>query len=293
RIYQKVYKRGPSGGWQNWKEIIQKFNSAPAAVNSPDGKVLDLFALGEDNQIYQIVYYRGGNYSRWGTWVNIKGKTFKSAPGVVNSPDGKVLDLFALGEDNRIYQIVYTRGKITFSWPSSFITYAQYGDWQQVPGNETFNSAPAAVNSPDGNVLNLFALGQNNRIYQKVYKRGPSGGWQNWQQVPGNETFNSAPAAVNSPDGNVLNLFALGQNNRIYQKVYKRGPSGGWQNWQQVPGNETFNSAPAAVNSPDGNVLNLFALGQNNRIYQKVYKRGPSGGWQNWKEIDKVAPLCA
>jgi len=100
----------------------------------------------------------------------------------------------------------------------------------------------------------------------------------------------SAPAAVNSPDGRLLDVFAQGADGRLYELVYERGGIG-WGSWQLVPGQMVIASAPAVVNSPDGTLLSVFVLGQDQDIYQIVYARG-AGGWRDWQPVTQSTAQC-
>ncbi|MFC1506561.1 hypothetical protein ACFLQ6_05755, partial [Thermoproteota archaeon] len=194
-IWEKNYKRDSQEGWQSWKEILytekQLFDHDPAVINTPDGKLAEIFALGKDGYIYEKLYNRdspGG----WTGWIRIGNhyQTFISAPTVVNSPDGKELRVLALGVDNNIHELIYSRESGT-GWSSKWMNIG-------VTSNFRFTSRPTAINSPDGKLLNIFVFNQNARISQITYDYG-SKSWGDWEEVPGNETFNSAPAAVNSP----------------------------------------------------------------------------------------------
>jgi M6 family metalloprotease-like protein len=264
--------------WKIELPETRRFKSAPGVLDSPDGNLQSVFALSEDGYIYQCYHSRISNVADWQNWsawsALPKTRKFKSAPTAMNSPDGKLASVFALGEDGYIYQAVYSRS-----------AGGGWGQWSRVPGAQRFKSAPAAMNSPDGKLASVFALGEDDYVYQIVYSRSPGGGWEKWSRVPGTQRFQSAPAVMNSPDGKLASVFALGQDKYVYQIVYSRSPGGGWGKWSRVSGTQRFQSAPAVMNSPDGDAAQVYALGEDGYVYQIVYARGADGGWGQWSKL--------
>jgi M6 family metalloprotease-like protein len=154
-----------------------------------------------------------------------------------------------------------------------------------------FVSAPAAVNSSDGQLLNLFALAGSGYVAQTSYTRDQSVGWRDWAWLPGSVEFVGAPAVVNSPDGSLVDVFVTGKDGAIYEITYVRG-GGGWQSWTPLPGGLYFVSAPAAINSPDGALLDVFAVASDGNLYEIVYARG-GGGWQSWTALPGGVALAS
>lgn len=272
-----------SGRLDNWSQQFklqetQRFISAPAVMNSPDGYLQSVFALGEDGYIYQAYHSRLSDSSEWQNWASWsalpKTSRFISAPAVMNSPDGTLASVFALGQDGYIYQVVYNRS-----------SGGPWGDWLRLPGDIRFQSAPAVMNSPDGLLAEVFARAEDGYIYQIVYSRGPNGGWREWQRLPGNLRFSSAPAVINSPDGSLGEVFALGEDGYIYQVVYSRGPDGGWGDWLSLPRTMPFQSTPAVINLPDENLTSVLALGEDGYLYHVSYSRRPGIGWGSWERL--------
>lgn len=262
------------------------FQESPALLFSPDHMLLNVFALGQDGYVYQSRHNRESDVEEWRNWTPWSAlpqtMKFKSGPAALNSPDGDLASVYALGQDDYLYQIVYSR-----------MSGGGWQTWTRIPGTQRFKSAPAVMNSPDGNLASIFALGDDDCIYQMIYSRKPGGGWQTWTRIPGAPRFKSAPAVMNSPDGELASVFALGQDDAIHQIIYSRKPGGGWQAWTQIPGTQRFKSAPAAMNSPDGELAHLLALGQDNTIYRTVYPRIPGGAWQAWSQVPVTQPFAS
>ena len=267
--------------WKPWVKLpgTTKFQSTPTALNTPDGKLLSVMATGQDGYVYQILYARGPGSHWQSKWSKLPGTTkFQSAPTSFNTPDGKLLSVMATGQDGYVYQILYARGPGSH-WQSK---------WSKLPGTTKFQSAPTSFNTPDGKLLSVMATGQDGYVYQILYARGPGSHWQSkWSKLPGTTKFQSAPTSFNTPDGKLLSVMATGQDGYVYQILYARGPGSHWQSkWSKLPGTEKFISAPWSMNSADGNLALVYALGDDHRLYTLVFIRGAgSRWWSRWAPV--------
>lgn len=157
-----------------------------------------------------------------------------------------------------------------------------------MPQTHTFKSAPAILDSPDGNLQSVFALGVDGYIYQTYHSRiaavGDWSNWTSWNPISPTMKFKSAPAAINSPDGKRARIFALGQDDFLYEINYIRGPGSHWDSWTKVPGVQKFQGTPAVINTPTGNLSSIFALGQNGYIYQILGKPNKKE-WYSWSSL--------
>lgn len=222
-----------------------------------------------------------GHLDSWAIPVKVEEtRRFASAPAVMNSPDGYLQSVFALGEDGYIYQTYHNRLSNRSNWQN-------WSAWSALPKSVRFASAPAAMNSPDGTLASVFALGQDGYIYQAVYNRSAGGPWGNWSRLPGNLQFQSAPAVMNSPDGSLASVFAVARDGYIYQSIYPRTKSSGWSEWVRLPGSLRFKAAPAVINSPDGRLAEVFALAEDGYIYQLNFRRGSADGWDSWQLLPR------
>ncbi|MBL7103310.1 MAG: hypothetical protein ISS18_03185 [Bacteroidales bacterium] len=256
----------------------QKFKSAPITINSADGVLQSVFALGNDGYIYQTFTSAFTDDNKWQPWTKLPGNTkFKSAPTALNTPGGNILSVMATGEDGYVYQILFFRGSGSH-WQNN---------WTKLPGNTKFKSAPTSLNTPGGNILSVMATGEDGYVYQILYFRGSGSHWQNnWTKLPGNTKFKSAPTALNTPGGNMLSVMATGEDGYVYQILFFRGPGSHWQNkWTKLHGNLTVKSAPWSMNSADGKLAIVYVLGDDNRIYEKVFFRGSGSYWTDWEPL--------
>lgn len=242
---------------------------------------VNVYALKSNGYIGQTIVRvdSTGHLDNWATPIAVEEtRRFTSAPAVMNSPDGNLQSVFALADDGYIYQSYHNRISGSSDWQN-------WSSWSALPKTMRFGSAPAVMNSPDGNLASVFALGQDGYIYQIVYARTNSNGWGDWQPIPGSRRFKAAPAVINSPDGRLAEVFALADDGYIYQINFRRGTSQGWGDWQLLPQSVRFQAAPAVINMPDENLTSVFALGEDGYLYHVNYSRHAGKGWSNWERL--------
>jgi M6 family metalloprotease-like protein len=239
----------------------QDFIFAPAVVNSADGMLQEIFAVGEDGWIYQTFTSAFISDDEWTKWSKIPGGyECKFEPCAINSADGKYLHIFATHREGDIYGIDYDR---------------ESGQWGKYYFHSEiiFKSGPTAFFSPDSSQMVIMATGEDGFIYINRFPAGSC--WQGWTKLPGKMKFKSGISAVKSPRGSVLNFVVTGEDGNIY---YNRGlPL--WEEWNKLPGDMRSNSKPSAIYSPDGDFLMIYALGIDDVIYLTAYI---NYFWTNW-----------
>ncbi|MCB6179055.1 hypothetical protein LHP98_13085 [Rhodobacter sp. Har01] len=251
----------------------------PKDVLSRDqNSLLRLTASGSLEHILIDVHDNGAFRSLGKTFQLTSSWTFEGQPAFLYSPDYELLSAFTIGTGGYVYQNFQARETDTDAFPP-------WSGWTGLPQSVKFQGGVAALNAPDGKKAYVFALGQDNYIHQNTYQRGAGGGWLGWQKLPGAQKFDSAPTAINSPDGTLTSVFATGQDQAIYQTFTSHASGGSWQGWSKLPDTRKFASAPAAMNSADGLHASVFALGHDGFIYQCIYDRVPGGSWGSWQKL--------
>ncbi|MFD5922241.1 hypothetical protein ACFVYP_36005, partial [Kitasatospora sp. NPDC058201] len=84
------------------------------------------------------------------------------------------------------------------------------------------------------NALELFALGQDSRIYRAYWS--PAEGWRYWFLTGDWQFAATAVAAVPSTPARTLDLFGVGTDGTMAHSYYHDG----WNGWQVVPGGQVF-----------------------------------------------------
>jgi hypothetical protein len=124
-------------------------------------------------------------------------------------------------------------------------------------------------------------VGTNNGMFHRAFN---GGNWEDTHWEPmGDATFTSAPAAV-SFSLNRLDVFAVGNNARMFHNAWN---GMAWTDWDDLGGGP-FRFAPAAV-ARGHQGLDVFALNLDGKIYHN--HRGFDGsGWSGWEAPGGGAP---
>ena len=114
------------------------------------------------------------------------------------------------------------------------------------------------MTTADGQRLHAFGQGTDQRLWH-AYSFNSGTNWAGWWPV-GFGAFNSAPAAVMSPDGGIIRVFGRGLDHGFYQAV-STDDSVTWSDWTAMVPGAVFSSGPAATLEADGLRLRLFGRG--------------------------------
>ena len=175
------------------------------------------------------------------------------------------------GTNNRIYQ----RQVNNDNW-STLTNGRLYADMTS-PNLRTWDSDPAAVNSPDGSTKLLAAARQNN-MYVGRFANNAWSGWQNLGGPTGNATVCSAPAlAQNSVEAR---LFALGCNGNLYERLRPNAANATWSECSLVAGPPTGTGIFGMVaTAGTAGEFEVFATSTNKRLWQLTSTNGVWSGW--------------
>ena len=154
--------------------------------------------------------------------------------------------------------------------------------WKWLPAESLGGQIIGApgVFSRDHQHTDVFALGVDNRIYQKRYVDGS--GWIDWRDF-GVLTFTSSPA-VDSRAPYHLHIFARGTDGQVWTKWWTEDDD--WLPWKPLGGK--IIGAPAVRTS--GDTTYLFARGTDNCLWwNKLRPVAPNDwNWTGWDRVDDV-----
>jgi hypothetical protein len=225
-----VYRQGFDGDewsgrwWRTGNNNIQARVLVP--VKAPDGRE-ELFAIGEDRQVYHLWMIRRQFQLSWNSpvivsydwsdrWVSLGGDMDSLAAG--QSIDGR-FELFAVGRNGRMYHRWQTQVNNPAVWAPSWIDH----------GGQ-FRSLSVASNF-DGR-LEVFALGLDNQLYHK-WQSQPNSGFSDWVSLGG--SFRTVAVALN--DRGQIEVYAIGTDGHLWhtQEIIEPWFFGrrvtGWDRW--------------------------------------------------------------
>jgi hypothetical protein len=254
--------------WGQWKKRGGFFNSAPAAVSWGDDRI-DVFVWGQDNHVGHLWY----NGSKWKGWQDLG---HPDTGGITSSPAAASiapnhLSILVKGADNALYNR---------AWNGE-----EWGPWWRRGG--TIQDAPAAVSTYQRQHfaesetapydLHVFVRGMDNKIGHLWWDS--NNGWQGWEGLdhPPNVPIASGPA-VSSRGPGQLEVFARGNDNALWRRIFKNGA---WGQWNSL--GASFKDAPAAVSWGADNI-NVLIRGMDNKIGRMWWDN--INGWQGWEGLE-------
>jgi len=258
-----VYARGTDNtlrhktyndGWTGWERLGGAIASDPGVYKNFDSQIVDLYALGEDDDVVRRWYYSGTQeWSEWGS----HGGDMASAPAAVARYQGfSVVNLFVLDNNTTLFHQWYTDA-------------ANWMPWGPLRSGPT--SGPAVI-SRAWSEFDLLVRGAAGDLTYASY--GDTAGWSSWASLGGPTSGQIASdPAVASRESGELNVFARGNDGAIWHRART---ASGWGAWQSLGG--VWASNPASV-SPTSGQLQVFAVDDEQYLWTNHWT--PSG-WSGW-----------
>ena len=196
--------------------------SSRPAVAAPASDRVGLVARGV-GPTYNTLFRQWKETAGWSAWTNLSG-TATSAPAL--AAQGARYDVFARGPNNALQWKAATNCTDSCRWDSG---------WTSLGGS--LSSEPAAV-SWGNKRIDVFWRSSDGSIYHHSCNGSR---WSATASLGGSMTQGSP--AVSSPASGKLDLFARGDDDRLWLRSYTS--SNGWTPWE--PLDATLNSSPAAT----------------------------------------------
>jgi hypothetical protein len=157
------------------------------------------------------------------------------------------------------------------------------------------NGAPLSAVARRPDHLDVFVTGGDGRVYTSWWHQGQdwSGLQNNWRSLGGYFPAGAPVTAVaRTPD--ILDLFIVGGDGRVYTSWWSTGSdwSGINNNWRPLGGFFPPGSPVAAV-ARQPNILDLFVIGNDGRVFTSWW----SSGWEwsgindKWKSVGGFFPV--
>jgi len=161
-------------------------------------------------------------------------------------------------------------------------------EWKQM--RQSSPPARAAVNPilPREGAIDLFTIGQDNRVYMTFWDAKAPTSWQPFALLKPLDKFETAPAArvtATVPLDNRVDLFTIGKNGGIYTNYlnYFEEPVG-WQDWAPVGTLTAYPGSQVSAIVPMMGHSFLFTVGSDGKVYWTRWERRV--GWQpSWDPI--------
>ena len=251
---------------------------SPACAASGDGRIIHLCSRAEAlpgaHERGNFWYRRTDNFTHsWNDWSAIGEGEFLSAPSIATSGNGEHVVAAGLGKDKRMW---FARSDTWgIGWQLA---------WAPIGEGVFQKYTPAITVSADAQRVYAFGFGNDTRFWYAFSTQGGNHWDMAWLPI-GEGKFTSGPAAAASADGKRVFVFGRGLDNRMWF-ARSNDFANSWDiAWAQMPSGSNFQSAPSAVASWDGQIVHVFAMGGDNRIWRAATFDGGNTWATAWAQV--------
>lgn len=268
--------------WRGWWPVLSN-KTIPggqiAAVARAKDK-LDIFMVGKDGNIYTAAWDQNQAEGKWRGWWQIG--SLKAKPGSSISAlarDANKLDVFVVGVDSKVY---------TAAWDAA-VADGKWRGWWPINNNEVAANSPVIAVSRDAKKLDIFVTGKNNAVYTAAWDADVAdGNWRGYWEIPGLKLNNATPslaAVVRGPAQ--IDVFGIGSDNIVYTAAWDAAVENGkWRGWWNIQNGNAMSKGIAAV-SRDGNKLDVFVIGMDNKVWTAAWDASVENGkWRGWWRVE-------
>ena len=223
------------GPWSGWSKIGGGCSSGPGAISIRDG-TMDLFVVGDSNQLWQKWWSSGGGWSEWHPRQGLC--TYDPAVASFN--------------DQHIQ--VFTRWIDGTLWHRWWWASGGWSQWHQLSSAQVAGS-PSAVSWIDGR-MDVVYRGPDNYVYHLFY----NGAWNGPYRVRGGPGAVGNPEIVSWKPGH-LDIFCGGSGGKLWRITWDRE----WTEWEPVANTGGYQYTPGAVSWGPGRIDMCFQ--RNNSMH--------------------------
>jgi tectonin-like protein/PASTA domain-containing protein len=289
RAVLNPYPDGANPTFAGWYQMDGDLRSLASAGNF-DGRV-EMFGVSRIGNIFHRWQQIAGNDSSWSPWAQMDGQL--NSITVARNHDG-TLQVFGTNPAGNIW----TRNQVlggdqypTVRPPHPVPGTDTWTAWKQMDGAL---SQVAAVTDPDG-LIHLFGVNSAGMLFHRrqtardAADPSVSGAWTGWDRIQSAAPLRSIAATIDL--GGRVNLFAITNDDRLFQRVKLSGSDINYTGWAQIPGSMHF---VAAVKEGGGQAkLVLIGVDIHGAIYRNtsdgLLQSTPNGpmpqSWRGWTPL--------
>jgi hypothetical protein len=275
-----------------WRSVLPtgvQFKAAPGSrvglAHRAEG-VLDIFAVSTtDGQIWTASIGAGGQSGECaGWWPVAKGRaasgTWVDAVSCVQNR----IDAFAVGIDQTIYTAAWGDNTDNFA-----IWHSIYGSDNATPQSVAPGTSVTAV-SLVSNMIEIYAIFPDHSInFRVMFVSGANEVPSKWQQVAGGIAApGTSISAIARPAIKRYDLFAVGQDRRIWHADSGSETRMVWEGWNVLPGLTAAENTSVCACSRTDDSIDIFVVASNNIRYSNSLNGSTWSGWRPAYEFGDV-----
>lgn len=267
--------------WQGWWKLpnLALADNAPVTAVSRHPDKLDVFAVGADGGVYTAGWDRNQANQQWRGWWRIG--DLKAPAGTRISAvarDQNKLDIFVVGGDGKVY---------TAAWDVNMANQQWRGWWTILDAHVPPGGSVTAI-SRHPNKLDVFIVGSNQGAFTASWEGGVNNSqWSGWWRI-GDEVFiPGVPITVVSRHPDKLDVFAAGNDGRVWTAAWETGLAGHeWKGWWTIGDGKIAGGSAVAAASRGADKLDVFAMDPNGVLHTAAWDgKVANAQWQGWWRI--------
>ena len=262
--------------------------AVPSAVSQGADK-LDLFRVDSKANVQGTSWGKHSAW-KWTVWSEVQaGRTTADAPiGVAqrktteSSMDSDLLDLFMVGFDGRVWTAARESTGQQQTW----------GGWWPVledrPDRFVLGTRVTGV-SRDAGCLDVFATGMDWTVKTAAWGTQTQSKWRGWWAVGQGSFLPGTPIAAVCRSANVLDVFAIGLDGRVWSAAWGAHTQGEWNGWFPILEHVFLPGRSVTVVSRKKDHLDLFAVDGNGEVRTAAWSlTGNNGKWGGWWRVTQT-----
>lgn len=271
----KTAALGPQTGqkWAGWWQICggNAVMGTPITALSREPNKLDAFVVGLDNRIYHSAWDQNLNNGQWRGWWSVAGgqsATYAEIGAVSRAPN--LLDIFLVGNDGNIY---------TAAWEENRDKEGQWRGWWPIAEGRGKPGSLVSAAARGPNNLDVFIAGLDGRVRTAAWGPQTNWDWAGWWPILDLEVPPGAPITPISRATDWLDIFVVGSDGGIYSAAWNPAFTDGWHGWWLIQRGKATPGSQISVVSRGSNILEIFILGEDNRVWRSGWYGGDWGPW--------------
>jgi hypothetical protein len=275
-IYTAAWEPAFTDWWHGWW-LLNRGATAPKGhitVVSRNTDKLDAFVVGQDGRVYTAAWQPG--FTDWwhGWWPigNLLAPPGSPVHAVSRSPDK--LDIFVTDRNGVIQSA---------AWEPAF-SDGWHGWWPINGGRSSPGGAVTAV-SRSRDKLDIFVVGTDGHIYSAAWEPSFANGWHGWWPIGSIRAPVGAPVHCVSRATDKLDIFLTDARGVTMTAAWQPSFPDWWHGWWELNGGRAAPGSPVTAVSRSTDKLDVFVVGNDQRIYTAAWEPSFTDGWHGWWPI--------
>jgi hypothetical protein len=273
-VYTAAWAPSFGASWHGWWRLGTlkvRPNTSVHAVSSRTDR-LDIFAVGEDGQVYTTGWEPSTGWAAWTKLTNGVSMAANTTVFGVSRSSG-LIDIFAVD---------YWRHPITNAYDPAvgWKGWRTFEDYIYVAGGQGIYPV-----SRSRDKIDLFTRNHLGQVMTSAWEPSFGATWSRFRRigdgtaaVGGTQVY----ATVRAPD--FIDVFAVGSDANVYSAAWNPSYGADWHGWWQLGDTIATGTSVYGV-SRSRDHLDIFGVNQNTGTYTAAWQPDFADGWHGWWPI--------